>query len=895
MAPQFKSLDPSLFAAGPSESAQRTERKEEAGIRGTVASTERTETLTPLDAEGVFLANQEKRRKLGLPVLTPAQEEADKKFAEKYVEWRNSGGMPTLNRQLDQIQDALNVLRTNDTITGPVIGRLPKFIQQYINPKAPDVRAQVEDVIQRSLRQILGAQFTAVEGERMIARAYDPEQQEQSNIARLNRVIQELRGQGAAKEASSRFFETQGTLKGYTQKEADKVLEEYGAANAPKGGQRWMRDDQEAVLNRYAQGNPTAQGYADLLIQFAQEQGFEPDAAWRQSALDRGREVENFRAKGGEYSSEGIRYLGGVPKPIEGETRREDTGPAAAVIGGPSGGPPSGGATPPGNGLTFGSMMGSAAQRFLPNVAEVGLEAAQGLAQAVTSPVETGRALYDVGSSVLGALGITDADPAQANQIGRYLADRYGGVENVMRTFAEEPAAVLFDASALLTGGGSAAAKGAAMLGRTGRIGRAVETAGRVIDPLSATVGGAEWLADAARRYAPAPVKAATQRAGEFLTQRIPAEIAALPSGVGGETIQQAFGAGREAGKAPGGVTPRSEAFRGQQTGKASAAEIVNSLDAGVQRMRDAASTRYQTDIAPVTSDKTILDLTDAEKRLNALRPPGLGRYKTKRTPSSHAAWLEAKNMLDQHKALMAKDPATYGTPGAIDAFRRELYDTLEGYAEGGDRSASRIAKGMYQAIRQTVQKQAPDYDKTLRTYSEAQELMDQINRSLRSGKNVDASVRKLQSVMKRPDSGYAGELLEQVDDTGTLQAQIAGRAGSSLVPDRLRSSLMTAQTMLGGAAALPSEVLAKLPGAESMTPEYLLGALSMSPRVATSTAYGAGKATGLAERGLESLARRYQEAPALASAGVAGFSEADRLGEELEKARLLREYGLLD
>ena len=53
------------------------ERKSAADVKSTQVSTERTETLTPLDAEGVFLANQEKRRKLGLPVLTPAQEQAD--------------------------------------------------------------------------------------------------------------------------------------------------------------------------------------------------------------------------------------------------------------------------------------------------------------------------------------------------------------------------------------------------------------------------------------------------------------------------------------------------------------------------------------------------------------------------------------------------------------------------------------------------------------------------------------------------------------------------------------------------------------------------------------------------------------------------------------------------
>jgi hypothetical protein len=373
----------------------RAERKSDIELRGGAASAERTERLTPLDAEGIFLQNQERRRKLGLPVLTPAQEQADKKFADEYVAWRNTGGMPTLNRQLEQLQDALNILRTNDTITGPVLGRMPKWIQQAVDARAPDVRAQVEDVIQRSLRQILGAQFTQVEGERMIARAFDPEQQEKSNVGRLTRVIEELRGQGAAKEASSRFFEKNGTLQGYTQKETDEVLKEYGVANKPSGGQAWMSSDQEAVLNRYAQGKPTAQGYADLLVQFAQEQGFEPDAAWKASALERGQEVEKFRAEGGTFG-EGVRYLGGVPKPEEGE-RREEVVAVAPAEGTPPGAPPS-----DTGGLSWGEAAGSAAQRFLPNLAEVGVDTIKGLFDVVSSPIQTAKSFGELGNSILG-------------------------------------------------------------------------------------------------------------------------------------------------------------------------------------------------------------------------------------------------------------------------------------------------------------------------------------------------------------------------------------------------------------------------------------------------------------------------------------------------------------
>lgn len=864
----------------------KTPEQRKAGAEATIA--EGKAEQAPLDAEGIYLANQKKRRELGLPVLTPAQEQADKEFGKEYVAWRNTGGMPTLNRQLDQLQEALSLLRTRDTISGPVLGRMPKWIQQAVDPKGPDVRAQVEDVIQRSLRQILGAQFTQVEGERMISRAFDPEQQEQSNVGRLTRVVEELRQQGAAKEASSRFFEKSGTLQGFNQQEIEKVAKEFGVPNTPRGGQPWLSGDQEAVVSRYARGNPTAQGYADLLTRMAQEQGFEPDEAYRQRALEMGRQVE-AQAQSGIGFGPGVQYLGGVPKPVEGE--RREGAPLVSSAGGP-GAPPSGpdGGAP--GGLSWGEALASAGERFLPNAAEVAGDTVEGLVTAIANPIDTAKSLGELAGSFLGSVGLSGADPTQADDLVDYLRQRYGSLEGVKRTFANEPAALALDLSTVLTAGGTGVAKAASGAGRLASAGKAVATAGRVIDPLSAAVAAGEGLTALARKYTPAPVKNALSTAGEAVFQRAPAAMLGFPSGVGGETIREAAGAGRSSGRAIG-STPRSEAFRGQQTGADTAAGIVNELNAATARIREAASKRYETEIAPITKDATVLDFTDVEKRLGALKPAGLGRYKTNRTPGSHAAWLEAKNMVDQHKALMAKDPATYGTPAALDQFRRELRDTLEGYAEGGDRSASRIATGMYHAVRNTIQKQAPDYSRVLGDYSQAMEQLDQINRSLRSGKNVDASVRRMQSILRRTDPGFAGELVEQADRSGALRSQLAGRTGSSYMPDRLRGALLSAQGVAGGLAMAPGDVFSAIPNtADVLSPGFLAGAAVMSPRLATSGAYRAGQAVGAAERGLGGLRDLYDKYPAVFAGGVAGVSGAERASEELAEQELMRKYG---
>lgn len=148
--------------------------------------------------------------------LTAGQKKADEEFAKDYAAWTAGGGMAGLETKLRVLEEALDVLESSDTITGPAFGRLPKFMQQVINPQSQDVRADIEKSIQETLRQTLGAQFTAKEGESILARTYDPTQDEASNARRARNLIEELRTQGAAKNSAAKYFEQNGTIAGWS-------------------------------------------------------------------------------------------------------------------------------------------------------------------------------------------------------------------------------------------------------------------------------------------------------------------------------------------------------------------------------------------------------------------------------------------------------------------------------------------------------------------------------------------------------------------------------------------------------------------------------------------------------------------------------------------------------
>lgn len=151
------------------------------------------------------------------PKLSPGRKAVDETFAKKvYVPWVTEGGYGDAQKQLGQLRDALVALQDpTKSLTGPVIGMSPDLALTMLNPDAVNVREKVEEVVQRNLRSILGAQFTEKEGERLIKRAYNPSLSPETNAKRLESLIQQMLDAAEAKQKSVTYFEENGTLRGF--------------------------------------------------------------------------------------------------------------------------------------------------------------------------------------------------------------------------------------------------------------------------------------------------------------------------------------------------------------------------------------------------------------------------------------------------------------------------------------------------------------------------------------------------------------------------------------------------------------------------------------------------------------------------------------------------------
>lgn len=179
-------------------------------------------------------------RRVSPGVQNKAQQAVDREFAKDYLEWIQQGAPESEKTQteLGMARDRLRgytvdengervPIKEDDYLSralGPTgrvagtIGTIPfagKAMQDVLMPGAADIRELVESTVQRSLRPILGAQFTEKEGERLIARVYNPRLKPEINASRVERLLKQVKEASANKTAAAKWFEDHGTLQGF--------------------------------------------------------------------------------------------------------------------------------------------------------------------------------------------------------------------------------------------------------------------------------------------------------------------------------------------------------------------------------------------------------------------------------------------------------------------------------------------------------------------------------------------------------------------------------------------------------------------------------------------------------------------------------------------------------
>lgn len=431
-----------------------------------------------------------------------------------------------------------------------------------------------------------------------------------------------------------------------------------------------------------------------------------------------------------------------------------------------------------------------------------------GTYEAVSSPLQTGKTILDIGAgalqnvlpeSVVQAIGEDKASREVANKVGQMYVQRYGGVEQAKRTIANDPAGFLSDVSAVLTGGGAVAPK----LGK----------AASMVDPLSLT---AKAVGTAGKAVAP---------------------VLGMTTGAGAESFRQAYKAGREGGTA-------AEQFRSNITGTAPMTDVLDMAKQNLANMNQAKQAQYRSGMVNIKGDKTVLDFKGIDQAVQTAQ--NKTSYKGKVVNERAAAELQTvREIVDDWKA---QNPTDFHTPEGLDALKQRIGDVLEGIPYEQKQARAAVG-GVYDSVKSEITKQAPAYSKVMKEYSEASELIREIERSLSLGQKASAetATRKLQSLMRKnvnTNFGQRTALGKQLSEAGgaDIFPALAGQSLSELTPMGLQratspltalgafstggvplatASLLSSSPRLMGEAAYGTGLLSRIPaGVETVIPQ---------------------------------------------------------------------------
>ena len=193
------------------------------------------------------------------PLYNPASQELkspgdlkiDSAFATDWAAW-TTGGYADVQKNMGQLAEALYSLESGEVETGDLASMFTPYelapkLAAMARPEFMNTKEMVEEVVQRNLRAILGPQFTAKEGERLISRAYNPALSTEQNARRVRRILTQMAAAAEAKQQAGEYWNANnGTLKGYEGKvftKADFDPEKLFEAAEAEAGDRRGDDD----------------------------------------------------------------------------------------------------------------------------------------------------------------------------------------------------------------------------------------------------------------------------------------------------------------------------------------------------------------------------------------------------------------------------------------------------------------------------------------------------------------------------------------------------------------------------------------------------------------------------------------------------------------------------
>lgn len=401
--------------------------------------------------------------------------------------------------------------------------------------------------------------------------------------------------------------------------------------------------------------------------------------------------------------------------------------------------------------MGFGEMLSQASNNFGSSARQFAADTAQPFLH----PIETADSLLSLGKGIVQlAIPGEQEDEKTAKAVGAFFVDRYGSVEAAKRTFATDPVGFFGDVSMVLASGGAGLA--AKTAGRANTIAQNVQRVGEVIDPINAVTKTASGI-------------------GRGASVAVPATVGLL-SGTSGQSLQDAFQAGREGGE-------RQQAFSENMRGAVDPADVVEDARGAFAQMKEDTRTEYANNKEALDLQRRHIDFFPIRQQMDELADTF--DYKGfSELPEEDAAVLA--RVLAQVKKFESNESVhdAYG----LDVLKRNI-DNLYPKDLNPGVDAKIVGKAR-DIVKRAIVEQVPEYEALMRPYEQARKLETEMQQALSLGRTAaaDTALRKLQSVMRdnvNANFGSRLRLVEKLEKAGDalLLPKLAGQDLQPMAP----------------------------------------------------------------------------------------------------------------
>ena len=416
----------------------------------------------------------------------------------------------------------------------------------------------------------------------------------------------------------------------------------------------------------------------------------------------------------------------------------------------------------------------------LSNVDESGIQLLKDITTPIFHPIQTAKDLKNLGSSIINLIRPGEQGNEQlAKEVGNFFKERYGGLENIKKTFATDPLGMLSDISIIFSGGSMLPSK----------VGKISKLASKV-DPIYAAVQGTKKLA----------------QGGEYLAGKTIAPIVGMTTGTGGKALTEAYQAGKVGGD-------QLEAFTKSMRGVEEPSAIVEDVNKAFQKLKEEKAITYTTNKKALKLHQKKIDMGKiADDVLDYEISKSAGKTQTTLSDAAQKTLEKIK----KHITEWVKDDSLHNARGADQLKRKIDAEYPSGLKPPADQAA--LVAEIRNMVKDQIIRQVPEYGDVMKAYEQAVKLEKELieNLAVGSKKNASTTLKKLQSVIRNNVHTNFGQRLkslnklEKVDDYYLLP-RIAGQSLTDLMPSGIQK-LMGTGTIGYAAGTVNPAILGLLP-----------------------------------------------------------------------------------